>query len=203
MTKGATMKTAAATLAVLATAALAACGGGGGGSDQASTSTSSDQGPTRITLTDEQRACLEKNGASIPSGPPAGGTTTQTGPPPGASGAPPAGGSQTFQRGNPQDFAKMQKAAKKCGVDLPQGGPGGDPPDVNSEQFQASVSDYATCMSDNGYTMPAPDFSGNGPVFDESKVDRSDPKFTAASAKCQNKLAPQGGMVQIGPGPSS
>ena len=193
------MKTAAATLAVLAAAALVACGGGGGGSDNASTSTATDAtggGPTRITLTDEQRACLEKNGAPAPTGPPAGG---QPGPPPGASGAPPTGAPQRFQ-GNPQDFAKMRAAAQKCGVELPQGGPGGRP-DVNSDEFQTSVSDYATCMSDNGYAMPEPNFSGNGPVFDESKVDRSDPKFTAASAKCQDKLAPQGGMVQIGPGP--
>jgi hypothetical protein len=195
------MKTAATALAVLATVALGACGGGGGGSTDSSTSTNPAGGPQQITLTADQRACMEKNGAPVPSGPPAGGTTTQAGPPPGATGAPPSGGA--VQRiGNPQDFAKMQAAAKKCGVSLPQGGPQSGPPDVDSAQFQASVKDYATCMSDNGYTMPEPNFSGKGPVFDESKVDRSDPKFTAASAKCEDKLAPQGGTVQIGPGPS-
>jgi hypothetical protein len=194
------MKTAATTLAVLATAALGACGGGGGGSNNSSTSASTTGGPTRITLTAAQRACMQKNGAPAPTGPPPGGTTTQTGPPPGATGAPPPGGVRRF--GNPQDFAKMRAAAQKCGVSLPQGGPGGPqggPPDVNSAQFQASVKDYATCMSDNGYAMPAPNFSGSGPVFDQSKVNRGDPKFTAASAKCQSKLAPPGGQVQIGP----
>jgi hypothetical protein len=196
------MKTAATALAVLASVALGACGGGGGGSNNSSTSTNTTSGgPQRFTLTADQRACMEKNGAPAPSGPPAGGTTTQTGPRPGATGAPPPGAVRRI--GNPQDFAKMQAAAKKCGVSLPQGGPQGGPPDVNSAQFQASVKDYATCMSDNGYTMPEPNFSGKGPVFDESKVDRSDPKFTAASAECQDKLAPPGGQVQIGGAPSS
>jgi hypothetical protein len=195
------MKTAATALAVLATVALGACGGGGGGSNNSSTTTNPAGGPQRFTLTADQRACMEKNGAPAPSGPPAGGATTQTGPPPGATGTPPPGAVRRI--GNPQDFAKVQAAAKKCGVSLPQGGPQGGPPDVNSAQYQASVKDYATCMSDNGYAMPTPNFSGNGPVFDESKVDRNDPKFTAASAKCQDKLAPPGGQVQIGGAPSS
>ena len=197
------MKTAATTLAVLATVALGACGGGSSGSSSSSTSTNPAGGPQRFTLTADQRACMEKNGAPAPSGPPAGGTTTQTGPPPGAGGAPPAGGPRIL--GNPQDLAKIRAAAQKCGVSLPQGGPGGPqgaPPNVNSAQFQASVKDYATCMADNGYTMPAPNFSGNGPIFDPSKVNRSDAKFTAASAKCQSKLAPpSGGPVQIGGAP--
>jgi hypothetical protein len=193
------MKTAATALAVLATVALAACGGGSSGSTNSSTSTNPAGGPQRFTLTADQRACMEKNGAPAP---PASGPTTQIGPPPGAAGAPPAGARGGFQ-GNPQAFAKVRAAAQKCGVSLPQGGPGGTqgtPPDVSSAPFQASVKDYVTCMADNGYTMPAPNFSGNGPVFDQAKVNRNDPKFTTASAKCQSKLAPPGGQVQVGGG---
>jgi hypothetical protein len=39
-------------------------------------------------------------------------------------------------------------------------------------------------MGKNGYALPKPNFSGKGPVFSSSQVNRNDPKFKTASAKC-------------------
>lgn len=50
-------------------------------------------------------------------------------------------------------------------------------------------------MRKNGYDLPKPNTSGKGPVFDSSKINRNDPKFKAAVAKCQSDLRalrPQG-----------
>jgi hypothetical protein len=185
------MKTAATMFAVLAATALAACGGGGnsGGKDAQTSSgprltIGAPGAPQQINLTDAQRSCLQKNGAPTPSGPPSGGSGgPPSGPPTGQPGQAPPAGAQTFQR-DPKQFAKMRQAFSKCGVQAPSGPPaGGAPANTSDPAFQASVKAFAQCMSDNGYTMPAPDFSGKGPVFDDSKVNRSDPKFTKASTR--------------------
>ena len=43
-------------------------------------------------------------------------------------------------------------------------------------------------MDENGVEMPEPNFSGEGPVFDESEVNRESAKFKQASAKCESLL---------------
>jgi hypothetical protein len=68
-------------------------------------------------------ACLKQAGIALPTGRRRVGGT-RTGPPSGAprtgtNGAPPAGASGRF--------AKMQAALKKCGISLPNRGPGGGP----------------------------------------------------------------------------
>jgi hypothetical protein len=57
-------------------------------------------------------------------------------------------------------------------------------------------------MKTNGYKLPQPNLSGNGPVFDSRKVNRSDPKFVAAAQKCQALIPrpPGGGGPPGGPG---
>ncbi len=64
--------------------------------------------------------------------------------------------------------------------------------------MRKQISQYVACVRQNGYDLPSPNTSGNGPVFDSSKVNQNDPKFKAASAKCQNLLpsTPQGGPPQ-------
>jgi len=43
-------------------------------------------------------------------------------------------------------------------------------------------------MRKNGYNLPAPNLSGNGPVFNPAQVNRNDPKFVAAAQKCRSLL---------------
>jgi hypothetical protein len=84
----------------------------------------------------------------------------------------------------------VRKAFQACGIQAPSPQAAGGSPDVNSNAFRQSVSRYVACIRQNGYDMPDPNLSGKGPVFDESKVNRHDPKFQAASQKCQQLLQP-------------
>ncbi len=161
---------------------LSACGGGSSSNaSNDNTSTTANAGPGGLQLTDDQRSCVEGKGVTIPR-PGSGGQ------PP--SGGPPAGGA------NGQDFQTLQQAFKDCGVSIPNGPQGGGNFDPSAMRKQ--ISQYAACVRQNGYDLPSPNTSGNGPVFDSSKVNQNDPKFKAASAKCQNLLpsAPQGAPPQ-------
>ena len=72
-----------------------------------------------------------------------------------------------------------------------QGKPGG--PSTNSAAFKEQIKEYAACVRENGYDLPEPNLSGEGPVFSESEVDQSDPKFKeAANEKCQSRLGGPG-----------
>lgn len=174
-----------ATALVMLLAALAA-GCGGGSSDSDSTAADRDANTTQQRPGSEQQAelreCLEKNGADLPS-PPEGG---QGGPPEGG-GMPPIGGGQGGPPGG-GDPSEFRDALEKCGVDpsdLPnRPGGRGRPP------MGESLDDFVACVRKNGYDLPDPDTSGDGPVFDPSKVDQDDPDFKKASQACQDKLRP-------------
>jgi hypothetical protein len=83
----------------------------------------------------------------------------------------------------------VRKAFQDCGVQPPTFSSAGRP-DVNSSAYRDSVNRYVACVKQNGYDLPAPNLSGNGPIFDPSKVNRDDPRFQAASQKCQQFLQP-------------
>ena len=59
-------------------------------------------------------------------------------------------------------------------------------------EIEDTLVEFATCMRDNGYEMPDPDFStqpgpgGGGPFGD---IDPDDPAFEAANEACQDILA--------------
>lgn len=177
-------------LVVLA-AVLLGCGGSGSdsSSEEAGTASSGQAGgPAGFELSDETRACLQEQGLELPDpgeGPP-GGAPSEGGPP---EGGPPEGGEPP--QGFGQGGEEMKEALEKCGAELPQGKPGG--PRMDSGAFRESVKKYATCMGENGYELPAPNVSGEGPVFKESDVDREDPKFEAANEKCRSLLGRPGG----------
>lgn len=184
-------------LAVLATVLLAGCGSSGGSeSSSEETTTSFEQagGPGGFAeISEETRSCLKEKGVELPEpgqgGPPAGGPPEGTPP----EGGPPAGGPpQGFGKGG----AKMKKAFEECGVELPQGKPEGPP--MNSGAFRKSIKEYVACMGENGVELPEPNLSGEGPVFEESEVDREDPKFKAANEKCQSRLGAPGGPPEEG-----
>ncbi len=177
---------------VLAAALITGCGGSSGGSSGSSEDTSAAAsgevsggapgGPGGFEISDEVRACLKEKGVELPE--------------PGAGGAPPEGfeGGEPPQGGEPPagfEGGEMNaKAFEECGVEMPQGKPGG--PNVDSAAFQKQIKEYAACVRENGYDLPEPNLSGEGPVFSESEVDQSDPKFKEASEACQDKLTPQG-----------
>jgi translation initiation factor IF-2 len=117
--------------------ALAACGGGS--STNASSTTGAGAGAQRpgggflAAVQDPKvQACLKKAGVTLPSGGGPGrpggpaGAGTRTAPPPqtGTTARPPAG-VNGGPRGNPGQFAKLRTALAKCGVTLPNRGPGG------------------------------------------------------------------------------
>jgi len=207
-----------AAVAVLALG-LTACGGGDeSGGEQAAaadgTSTTA-RGADRA----EVQECLKKQGVELPGrgggGPGGGGPGGgYGGPPPGGGGGglpgdglpgggPSGGGTRTGPEGAPMppgrqlsdaDREKLQKALKACGVEGrfgpgARGGRGGRP-DLSSSEYRKRVEAYVACVRKNGYDLPDPDFSGDGPIFDEKKVDRDDADFRKASAACQSELRP-------------
>lgn len=172
-------------LMVLAAVLLVGCGGSSGDSSSEESSTASSGqagGPAGFELSDETRACLEEQGVELPEpgeGPP-GGAPPEGGPAEG----PPAG----FGEGG----GEMKEALEECGANLPQGKPDGL--QMDSDAFRESIKEYASCMGENGYELPEPNVSGEGPVFKDSDVDREDPKFEAANGECQSLLGgPRGG----------
>lgn len=164
------------------------------------------------------QACLKEQGVELPgrpsgqdgerpegapegmpegAAPPEGGGPPEGGLPGG--GAPPTGENGEGRRGgfgnlSDEDREKLQKAMEKCGGQAPganrRGGPAGarQRPDVNSAAYRKTINAYVTCVRKNGYDLPDPDFSGDGPIFDPKEVDQQDATFKKASKACQSTL---------------
>jgi hypothetical protein len=67
---------------------------------------------------------------------------------------------------------------------------GGRLPDL--VELQDTFLEFSTCMRDNGYDMPDPDFTsdGFGGLFEMGEnIDPNDPEFVAAMAQCQSIFA--------------
>jgi hypothetical protein len=195
-----------ATGLVLASLSVAACG---------SSSSASSGGPGITTTTAANQradvaACMRKQGVTLPARP------NGTGRPGGATGprAPRAGGGTggflfggagagRGQFNNP----KFQAAAKKCGLAFNRNGAGAGGAQrfnpTSNPQFKKSLTKFVACVRKNGYDLPSPNLTGNGPVFDAGKVNRNDPKFTKAAQKCQSLLSlGRGTTGQGGPPPA-
>lgn len=77
--------------------------------------------------------------------------------------------------------------------------------EVDRTEIEDTLVEFASCMRDNGYDMPDPDFSGVGPggggggPFGE--VDPNDPTFIAASEACDEILSSAFGEGGIRRGP--
>lgn len=161
---------------------LTGCGGSSGSSTAAGTtdttasypiSTPGGAGkPEGMGISDEAQACLKEQGVELPE------IKGGEGPPMGEGGKPPQGG----------EMSEMQKAFEECGIETGElkGGPEGGPPDMNSAAFRKQIKEYAACVRENGYELAEPDFSGEGPVFDESEAESA--AFKKASAKCKDLL---------------
>lgn len=134
-------------------------------------------------------ACLKKQGLSLPQRP---------------SGAPPGGGGGGLFGGggggaNNPNRAKIQAALAKCGLSF------GNRRRFNASNpaYKAALTKFVACVRQNGYNLPNPNTSGNGPVFDPTKVNRNDPKFLAAATKCQSLLPFGRGRPGAGAGQGS
>jgi hypothetical protein len=51
---------------------------------------------------------------------------------------------------------------------------------------------FAACMRKHGVSLPAPDTSGKGPIFDGKSLNPRSAAFKAADRKCAHKLFPHG-----------
>jgi hypothetical protein len=128
--------------ALVATLGVTACGSSSSSSTNASASASQQgqrQGGRRgfFQLDAKTRACLQKQGVTLPTGrrpgngPPPGGGNGQ---PPGAgNGQPPSGGGNASGNGqrprfnrDPAQLQKLRTAMQKCGVTFPNRGGGGN-----------------------------------------------------------------------------
>jgi hypothetical protein len=194
-------------LAVIAVLGLvvAACGGGGDADSGVATLESQDETETLASQEDpttggdavedvEQTreeallaftACLRENGIDIEDPTVDADGNVQLNRPGGQPGA---------DRGANEEFRAAREACSELLADAALGF--GDR--VDRTELEDNLVQFATCMRDNGYDMPDPDFSSFGPgqgggggPFGE--IDREDPAFQEASAACEDVLAGFGG----------
>ncbi len=184
-----TRRLSALTIAAFAAAVcLAACGSSSSSSSSASaaasassssTSSGSTSGGTvnRATLV----ACLKAHGVTLPARP---------------AGAPPAGGGGYGGYGRGPGFfgggggagsrfanPKFRAALEACGGANFRGG------GFAGRRFTFShtaVDNFVACVKQHGFNMPAPNFSGKGPIFPATIEKNS--KFLAASKACASDL---------------
>jgi hypothetical protein len=194
--------------ATLAAVCLAACGSSSSSSSTSSASSSAgssaaaSRGGSAANRT-KLVACLKAHGVTLPSRPP-GGAGAQGG----AGGAPPAGGGGTGGgQGRRRGFfggggaagggfannPKLRAAFQACGG---AGGFGGRRFTPN----HAAVTKFVACVKQHGYNLPAPNFSGKGPIF-PAKIE-ANKAFQTASRACASDLRPAGGGPRPGGPPS-
>jgi hypothetical protein len=173
------MKPAATALVlVLAILALAACGGSSTSNTGASASTAT-TGGGRGGRFAAVRECLQKNGITLPKR-----TPDQTRP--GLGGLLGGGAGPTLPKGVTR--AQYEAALKKCGASTFRGFRGGGAR-FNSPVFKQALSKFAACMRENGVSLPAPNTSGNGPIFNSKALNTSSAQFRGAQAKCRPILS--------------
>jgi hypothetical protein len=183
---------AAAALPLLLAALLLAACGGSSGSATGAAATSSAGGSTNAAPGGGPnggrfaavRECLQKNGITLP-------RRTPGQPRPQGGGLLGGGGTPPLPSGVTK--AQYEAALKKCGAGAFRGGAR-----LNSAAFKAALPKFAACMRENGVTLPAPNTSGNGPVFDVKGVNTSSAQFKGAQAKCQPIMT--AARRQAGPG---
>jgi hypothetical protein len=169
---------------LLASLVLAACGGSSSSSSSsnasasASASTTGGAGSTgpRSGRFAAVRECLAKNGITLPKRAPG------TGRPPGAGGFLGGGAGRALPKGVTR--AQYEAALKKCGGNL-----AGRERFFNGPARIQALTKFAECMRQNGVNLPAPNTSGNGPIFDTKGLNTSSTVFRTAEAKCQSELS--------------
>jgi hypothetical protein len=199
-------RVAVALVTLVAGGALAACGSASSSSGTTSsasasasasgsgsgTGTSTTGGGPNSARRAQLVSCLKAHGVTLPARP------AGSGPPPGAAG----GGSGTgttgtgtsttprrgffFGGGGARNISpKMQAAFKACGAQFGFGRGGGA---FRGRISHTAINSFVACVKQHGYSLPAPDFSGKGPIFPRSI--ETNAKFQAAAKSCQHLLIP-------------
>lgn len=75
---------------------------------------------------------------------------------------------------------QFQAAMKKCGAGFVRVAPSA----VTDRALQQRVRLAAACLARNGFTLPAPNFPGPGPVLDTSGVDTTSSRWLATVKGC-------------------
>lgn len=173
---------------VFASLALAACGGSSSTSSTTSTNASATTPVTRGRAGAASggfaalRECLKKAGITLP--------TRKPGQAPGIGGFLGAGGSSALPKGVTK--AQNEAAVKKCGGfprgGFPRGGFRGRAGGLTTAASKHALAKFASCMRSNGVNVPAPNTSGNGPVFNDKGINTTSAKFKQAAAKCRSAL---------------
>jgi hypothetical protein len=193
--------TALTLMAVSAIGLLAACGSSSSSSSSSSSAGAAGGGAAGAAGGPANRAklvaCLKQHGVTLPTRPAGArpgtgsGTTPGAGPAPGATGARRRGFFGGGAGGGRFNNPKFRAAFQACGAAGGFGRRGGTP-------ARASIAKFVTCVSQHGYTLPKPNFSGKGPVF-PAKIE-TNAKFIAASRACQAQLRPPAGSAPGGGG---
>lgn len=180
-----TKRLAAIAVLLIASAMLVACGGSASNTNSTTTTNASATAPAAAGgpggsgtggagRFSALRECLKKEGITLPTRP----KGTKGG------GGFFGGGQRALPSG--VSASKFQAAMKKCG--------GGNFPRLgararlNSAGFKQSLEKFAACMRQNGVDVPAPNTSGNGPIFNTKGLDTGSAKFRAAQQKCSSLL---------------
>jgi hypothetical protein len=179
-----------ALLAVLASLTLAACGGS---SSSSSTTTSSSAGASTTTTTGTAgkgpggisnrfaalRACLQKNGITLPKFTP---------------GKRPSGAIHGPILPKGVSKSQYEAAVKKCGG---RGTFAGGANRFSSAAIKQALVKFSACMRENGVAIPKANTSGKGPIFNSKDLNTSGAKFKTAESKCAKDL---GGAFHARPG---
>jgi hypothetical protein len=185
-------------VAVAVAVTLAACGGSSSkaGSPTNSANTSTQASGQRSGRFAALRACLQKEGITLPSRP----SDRTRRPGSGGLGFLGGGGGGGLKAPAGVSQSKFEEALKKCGGGFARG-----TRRLNGATARAALSKFAQCMRENGVNLPAPNTSGKGPVFNTKGIDTSGSTFKAAETKCRAELrgtfgggAPPGGASANG-----
>jgi hypothetical protein len=124
------------------------------------------------------RECLQKHGITLPKR-----TAGQRRP--GGAGGFIGGGAAGPQLPKGVTRAQYEAAVKKCGGNAFAGGAGRR---FNNPAFKSALAKFATCLRANGVNIPAPNTSGNGPIFNTKGIDTASAQFKTAETKCSADL---------------
>lgn len=126
------------------------------------------------------RECLQKNGITLPKRTP--GQHRPGGP--GGPGGFLSGGAGGPRLPNGVTRAQFEAATKKCGG----GAFAGQGSRLRNPAYRAGLAKFAACLRENGVNVPAPNTSGNGPIFDTKGLNTASATFRAAETKCRGDL---------------
>lgn len=191
-----------ALVTLVASGALAACGSASSssttstatasasssGSSSGSASGTAGSGPNSARRA-QLVSCLKAHGVTLPTrpagSPPPGGAGGGTGTGTTGTGTTPRRGF-FFGGGGARNISpKMQAAFKACGAQFGFGRGGGA---FGGRLSHTAITSFVTCVNQHGYKLPAPNFSGKGPIFPRSI--ETNAKFQAAAKSCQHLLIP-------------